>query len=484
MNIRRTAGLCILLIVIAVVPLAAVEVRGNQQGTWTRADGPYIVTGDITVPAGQVLTIEAGTEVRFRDNTGVDVRGTLNVQGTSAAKVLFTSDSSNEPGNWKGIIFQSGSSGTIDHARVLYTGARHYVAGGWRNTAVAVLGDASPVISNSEISWSSGDAFLLAEKAQPSITNNAIANLVWPVRIVSWSAMPQTMSGNRFSNIGRFGVRLDAPNLPNGETMEWKVLNGLPYSTGNVLVGIDSTLTIEAGNIVKFNEGTQLEVRGTLTAQGEPAAAVVLTSAFDDLGGDTNGDGDETAPKAGNWRGLIFQDGSSGTLEYAQVLYTGERHYIAGGWKNTAVAALGNASPVIRNSEISWCSGDAVFAHGSAAPAAGPHVLFMDIEGHAVRNMGSSVVQAERSWWGDSSGPKHSGNPEGTGYAVSDNVNYTPFLEQAPELWRETVELPDDPSLRTVLELIAYLRTDPELDPDLLQALCQLKVLLQSLDCR
>ena len=38
------------------------------------------------------------------------------------------------------------------------------------------------------------------------------------------------------------------------------------------------------------------------------------------------------------------------------------------------------------------------------------------------------TFDAEYNWWGDASGPTHAENPGGTGDAVSDNVDYTPWL--------------------------------------------------------
>jgi hypothetical protein len=40
----------------------------------------------------------------------------------------------------------------------------------------------------------------------------------------------------------------------------------------------------------------------------------------------------------------------------------------------------------------------------------------------------ASTLNAENNWWGDASGPTHSANPGGTGDAVSDYVDYDPWL--------------------------------------------------------
>ena len=45
-----------------------------------------------------------------------------------------------------------------------------------------------------------------------------------------------------------------------------------------------------------------------------------------------------------------------------------------------------------------------------------------------IQNDSTTTVDAQYNWWGDASGPTHSGNPGGTGASVTDYVDYGNFL--------------------------------------------------------
>ncbi|TKJ41219.1 hypothetical protein CEE37_06020 [candidate division LCP-89 bacterium B3_LCP] len=76
---------------------------GEVSGTWTAAGSPYLVEGEITVPADQTLVIDPGVDVIFQGHYKLIVNGWLEAVGTEADSVLFTADNSTE--GWHGIRF-------------------------------------------------------------------------------------------------------------------------------------------------------------------------------------------------------------------------------------------------------------------------------------------------------------------------------------------------------------------------------------------
>jgi hypothetical protein len=123
-------------------PFGGLEIRGGSLSANASWSQPvvYILTEDVTVANGVILTIGSGTVVKFRERsseTGLIVDGTLNVNGTSSSKVYFTSlrdesvggdtngdgsSTSPSPDDWKRIYFRANSSGTISYAELRYAG--------------------------------------------------------------------------------------------------------------------------------------------------------------------------------------------------------------------------------------------------------------------------------------------------------------------------------------------------------------------------
>ena len=55
---------------------------GDVSGTWTKANSPYNIFGDIRVPDSMTLTIEPGVRVIFQGHYRLAVDGTIRAIGT------------------------------------------------------------------------------------------------------------------------------------------------------------------------------------------------------------------------------------------------------------------------------------------------------------------------------------------------------------------------------------------------------------------
>ncbi len=83
--------------------------------TWLASGSPYRVTGDITVPVGETLTIETGVEVLFNIDVPFLVEGSLQAIGTETDNIRFLKGTVAE---WGGIRITGGDSSTIHYVRV------------------------------------------------------------------------------------------------------------------------------------------------------------------------------------------------------------------------------------------------------------------------------------------------------------------------------------------------------------------------------
>jgi hypothetical protein len=106
---------------------SAVDVQGALPAdtVWKKSLSPYVLTGDVTVPWGAKLTVEAGVQIiavpEDALRSGVDpqrveliVDGTLVVRGTPSQPVEFTSHG--RPGSWYGVRVSGGRNTVIDGA--------------------------------------------------------------------------------------------------------------------------------------------------------------------------------------------------------------------------------------------------------------------------------------------------------------------------------------------------------------------------------
>lgn len=114
---------------------------GDVSGAWTKANSPYHINGEITIPNDSTLTIEPGVEVVFTGHYKFNVQGRLLAIGTETDTILFTINDTTgfhnltiPDGGWHGIRFMDTPSNN-DSSKIVYcklqygkanTGAGYY----------------------------------------------------------------------------------------------------------------------------------------------------------------------------------------------------------------------------------------------------------------------------------------------------------------------------------------------------------------------
>ncbi len=138
---------------------AATTITGGNiiNQTWTAAGSPYVIQGDVTVPAGAYLTVQAGTTVQFastdsqasgRNTSKVEltIKGTLTVSGTSSTPVTFAAQSGSSASTWYGIVVESTATGaSISNAEI-----KHAIYGVLNESTGSVLSVVDSTVSSNQ----------------------------------------------------------------------------------------------------------------------------------------------------------------------------------------------------------------------------------------------------------------------------------------------------------------------------------------------
>jgi hypothetical protein len=198
--------------------------------TWTPAGSPYVVEGDIVVPAGSFLDIEPGTVVEIASMDGqaagsdtsrveITVDGTLNASGTPSQPITFSCASATA-GSWYGLVIgASATSATIANASIEYAVDGMTIASPATVTVSdtqvrtvsgtgVVVSNGSPTFTNLTVATAS-IGISVTGSASPTFSNGAITDASGSgVSISPSSASTTTLSGFSISGSGTYGVNV------------------------------------------------------------------------------------------------------------------------------------------------------------------------------------------------------------------------------------------------------------------------------------
>jgi hypothetical protein len=276
----------------------------SSDATWISSN-IYVVNQDLIVNAGVTLTIEAGTIVKFMDNTmEIFVDGILNANGTSGSRVYFTSynddiggdtngdDTPADAGQWGSVYFRDGGSGTLNYVEMRY--------GGFYDSMLYMDGGTSVAIDHGVFKDSEECAISTDPGNDPTLTNMS----------------PTDFTGSMYN-----GICMRTGQTGNDAT--WDETEVAYVLLDDITVTSGFTLTLGPDVVVKpRNYTVEMFVDGTLNANGTSESRVYFTSLNDDsVGGMTNNNAN--ASDAGQWGRVYFRVGGSGTLNYVEMRYGG-----------------------------------------------------------------------------------------------------------------------------------------------------------------
>ncbi|OYT16097.1 MAG: hypothetical protein B7C24_09555 [Bacteroidetes bacterium 4572_77] len=296
----------------------------------------YVINGTVRV-RNCTLVFEPGAIIKFTEGAVLDIAYSDNehvtfiAKGTPDLPVVFTSVSTSpSAGDWSGIRFYKGANNCqLDYCIVEYSGSHDYYGSLYiDNTEVSITNTILRKASNVGI-------MVKEEGAFSAFGGNAFSQIQsYPISIQANSV--HTIVGvNAFQTDLGVLITNDASYTLSG-SHTWTNQAAPYYAEGTIrfgAVGQGSTLNIEKGTHFRMMEDAQWDIAywdgeyATIIAHGTPEEPIVFTSA-------------SPAPSAGDWVGLIFEDGANNcSFNYCVFEYGGSNDYY--GTINVKNAAVG-----------------------------------------------------------------------------------------------------------------------------------------------
>lgn len=418
-----------------------VEVRAQTidiSGIWRNPLVPYYINNDMSIysPApfphlqilpGTVIAMPTGVGIIIGYSSSSIYKGSLAAEGVTFTRSSPTADPD-------GLYF---NTYTVSELCVFKNCVFEYQEHAGQYSAVYVTGCA-PTFNGCVFQNNPGYGILTSSSGRPTALDcSFLSNGNYPISTYAAAFDVVSGSGNYFS--GNYPDRI----LIAGGTLAQNYI----WDNPGVPVEVSSDINIYSENfpVLKINSGLVLLFRSG-------AGMLIGFTSSSIYKGGLQADGatfSALSGVAGGWNGLrfvLYLDTSS-YLRNCVVEYAGSNGNV---WLNNSPLPViescvirygtygirltsANSSPqIIRNYILNNEYG--VFCDTNANPVVGGSLANANcIQGNLYAGVHNGVpsvlVNAEYNWWGDPSGPTHSGNPGGTGDIVTDYVDYDPWRD-------------------------------------------------------
>lgn len=280
--------------------------------TWSSSTNPQtiVIEGNVTIPSGKSLTIQAGSILEFASSASLTAYGTLTVNGTTLLPVTFISQTSTTPGSWGSIILDGASASgsalnyviakygteikannvpsfTINNSTIesMVNGVNAYNSNGWVTNSKIVNPRDHGIISNASTiacyqnsitkTDYSGAGILYTGGGGDYIWDNDISGFNWGVG-ASWGASAYCGYTSNTGNNNSITNCLIGANVYQSGYAMFGEFDGDKYNryyTGN-FIGSNSYLDVQV-----YTNST-VYAQGTTWGNGSPAYSVYDNSYF------------------------------------------------------------------------------------------------------------------------------------------------------------------------------------------------------------
>ncbi|MCU0485872.1 MAG: Ig-like domain-containing protein [Anaerolineales bacterium] len=462
--------------------------------TWCLVDSPHILDGTVTVARGVTVTLEPGVTVQtdsYPFYMGLVVQGELESIGTTSQRITFTHL---DTGQWMGIVLDGGSA-TLTHTTVEW-GCSDTLRSNIRVVNGGNLVMTDSLVQECHNGSGTKAWNLLVDNATVNVSNSTFTTSEWyPIYILGINSditlTDNILEGNYYNRILLGANAMMGHDTTLAPQAVWDAYE----LDATLTVPANVTLTLEPGVVMKIDSypyDMGMIVQGELESIGTDTQRITFTSVdgVPSWAGLIVDGGQATLayttveygcsdPRMSNI--VVINDGqlemvdsslqhcTNGSGAGEEMLWienssadihsttfsdsAGEHIYISG---DSMVLIDGSSiegaseNGVLIEGDLAWVkitrstilsngvtSGDGVRNTGSATvilsgdPAQGNFIAYNQTYGANQTGLTGQII-ATYNFWGDPSGPTHSGNPGGTGEPVTDHVLYEPWLTEAP----------------------------------------------------